>query len=152
VRTRTCHGCCLRPVNPRTRKLRARKQSGPDGPGGAAPLRPPAIGTSPERDAGFNPILTVVPPNRRGWGRPRKTREQTRSSHGENDWYCICQGPDDEKPVIQSDVCNGWFHCWCMGVTQEDIEGLDRYICPLCLTLCSSRPGHRARALGEPSQ
>ncbi|KAE9112912.1 Chromodomain-helicase-DNA-binding protein 6 [Phytophthora fragariae] len=52
--------------------------------------------------------------------------------------YCVCQQADGAGIMIEcirgSGGCNGWVHPSCCGLilTQEELEALDAYICPLC--------------------
>ncbi|KAG7391902.1 choline dehydrogenase 7 [Phytophthora pseudosyringae] len=56
--------------------------------------------------------------------------------------YCVCQQTDGAGIMIEcirgSGGCNGWVHPGCCGLilTQQELEALDSYICPLC-----ERPG-----------
>lgn len=33
---------------------------------------------------------------------------------------------------VGCDRCQDWFHCECVGITQEEADALDSYICPNC--------------------
>ncbi|KAG7391581.1 choline dehydrogenase 7 [Phytophthora boehmeriae] len=52
--------------------------------------------------------------------------------------YCVCQQADGAGIMIEcirgSGGCNGWVHPACCGLilTQEELEALDSYVCPLC--------------------
>lgn len=52
--------------------------------------------------------------------------------------YCVCQQADGAGIMIEcirgSGGCNGWVHPSCCGLilTQEELEALDAYVCPLC--------------------
>ncbi|KAG4047419.1 Chromodomain-helicase-DNA-binding protein 6 [Phytophthora cactorum] len=52
--------------------------------------------------------------------------------------YCVCQQTDGAGIMIEcirgSGGCNGWVHPSCCGLilTQEELEALDAYVCPLC--------------------
>jgi SNF2 family DNA or RNA helicase len=52
--------------------------------------------------------------------------------------YCVCQQADGAGIMIEcsrgTGGCNGWVHPSCCGLvlTQQELEALDAYICPLC--------------------
>ncbi|KAL4115753.1 hypothetical protein PRIC2_012759 [Phytophthora ramorum] len=52
--------------------------------------------------------------------------------------YCVCQQTDGAGIMIEcirgAGGCNGWVHPACCGLilTQEELEALDSYVCPLC--------------------
>lgn len=51
----------------------------------------------------------------------------------EDELYCICRLPYDEtRFYIGCDKCNDWFHGSCVGITQEEAEVVEEYICPRC--------------------
>jgi len=33
---------------------------------------------------------------------------------------------------VGCDRCQDWFHCECVGITQQEADALDSYICPNC--------------------
>jgi hypothetical protein len=55
--------------------------------------------------------------------------------------FCLCRQPDERNGTnfIQCEFgkagCNGWIHPFCVGLgdkTQQELESLPRFICPLC--------------------
>ncbi|KAH9134583.1 hypothetical protein AeRB84_019682 [Aphanomyces euteiches] len=52
--------------------------------------------------------------------------------------YCVCQNSDGAGIMIEcirnTGGCNGWVHPSCCGLilTEQELEALDSYICPLC--------------------
>ncbi|XP_047143323.1 nucleosome-remodeling factor subunit BPTF isoform X2 [Hydra vulgaris] len=49
------------------------------------------------------------------------------------DLYCVCRTPYDETQFyVGCDLCNGWFHGSCIGITEEEAESIDEYICEEC--------------------
>lgn len=51
---------------------------------------------------------------------------------GKDDKYCICNGRDDGRDMIQCDTCEGWFHDDCVGVDVAAYDEDDPYKCPRC--------------------
>ncbi|XP_056003459.1 uncharacterized protein LOC130046578 [Ostrea edulis] len=88
-----------------------------------------------------DPEVAQVPPEeptptlKRRRGRPRKHRAPSpappRAPSGKTR-YCLCRQADDGKLMIQCDRCEEWFHGKCVGVTLEDAERLDNYVCSPC--------------------
>ncbi|SPO20115.1 uncharacterized protein UTRI_00511_B [Ustilago trichophora] len=52
----------------------------------------------------------------------------------DNALYCICQRRQDdvEGGMIMCDRCEQWYHYRCMGITEDDAELVDQFICPPC--------------------
>lgn len=52
--------------------------------------------------------------------------------------YCWCRQGDDGKPMVGCDLCEEWFHCACVGISEQHMREL---------TGCSNRrrKGRRAR-------
>ena len=62
----------------------------------------------------------------------REAKNDT-SSYGESELYCLCRQPYDETQVyVGCDSCQGWFHCSCVGITQQQAEEIEAYFCPNC--------------------
>ncbi|CDW58450.1 Nucleosome-remodeling factor subunit BPTF [Trichuris trichiura] len=58
----------------------------------------------------------------------QKERERT-----VQELHCICRTPYDEsRPYVCCDVCEGWFHCECVGLTAEAAEAIPLYVCKIC--------------------
>ena len=65
----------------------------------------------------------------------------TDSDLGEGDRYCVCRrsysatetaGPQN---FLQCELCAEWFHFECLGVSDEDVEKIDRFMCPKCTSM-----------------
>jgi heat shock transcription factor 2 len=52
-------------------------------------------------------------------------------SSQDEDAYCVCRGPY-KGFMIGCDSCNDWFHGSCIGITEEDGEKLDKFVCARC--------------------
>jgi hypothetical protein len=47
--------------------------------------------------------------------------------------YCMCQQPwNPNQFMVACDDCDEWYHDTCLGVRQEALEKVDKYICPWC--------------------
>jgi hypothetical protein len=46
--------------------------------------------------------------------------------------FCICNGPDTGKFMVQCDTCDELFHGECVNLTEDDVKDLEEYICPKC--------------------
>jgi hypothetical protein len=47
--------------------------------------------------------------------------------------YCLCRRPQQgDEPMIGCDVCDEWYHFECVGLTLQDAQLIDRYVCPVC--------------------
>lgn len=70
------------------------------------------------------------------------------SDLGEGDRYCICRrsysaataaaGPQN---FLQCEFCAEWFHFECLGVSDEDVEKIDRFMCPRCSSMAAVLQG-----------
>eukprot|EP00052_Salpingoeca_macrocollata_P015076 m.119511 g.119511 ORF g.119511 m.119511 type:complete len:80 (+) comp19544_c0_seq2:701-940(+) len=47
--------------------------------------------------------------------------------------YCYCRGPDDGTAMIQCDICTGWFHLRCTGLSEDQAELMDSFACRNCI-------------------
>lgn len=54
------------------------------------------------------------------------------NEEGGQELYCICRKPDIGVWMIACDVCDGWFHGTCVGLTEEDSKRFVKYACPTC--------------------
>jgi len=51
----------------------------------------------------------------------------------EEQLYCICKTPyDDSRWYIGCDSCQDWFHGECIGLSKEDGDLMDTYVCEAC--------------------
>jgi Chromatin remodeling protein, contains PhD zinc finger len=51
--------------------------------------------------------------------------------------YCFCKRTEEEAvglTMIECDSCHDWFHDECIGIPQSEMELLDIYYCPSCLS------------------
>jgi hypothetical protein len=48
--------------------------------------------------------------------------------------YCVCRQPY-EGFMIGCDGCEEWYHGACVGITQEQAQKFDKYVCVRCSTL-----------------
>jgi len=46
--------------------------------------------------------------------------------------YCICNGPDDGRVMIQCEKCEDWFHAECVHLSDEECEKMEHFTCPRC--------------------
>jgi hypothetical protein len=46
--------------------------------------------------------------------------------------FCICRKPDNGRPMVCCDVCDEWFHCDCVKISDKIAMRLDRFVCPMC--------------------
>jgi|EP01046_Picozoa_sp_COSAG06_P015969 hypothetical protein len=66
------------------------------------------------------------------------------SDLGEGDRYCVCRrsysaataaaGPQN---FLQCEFCAEWFHFECLGVSDEDVEKIGRFMCPRCSSMAA---------------
>ncbi|XP_030839912.1 nucleosome-remodeling factor subunit BPTF isoform X3 [Strongylocentrotus purpuratus] len=60
---------------------------------------------------------------------------KTKKQETEEELYCLCKRPYDEAQFyIGCDRCNDWFHGHCVGISQDEAESIENYICPGCKT------------------
>ncbi|VDO76970.1 unnamed protein product [Heligmosomoides polygyrus] len=63
----------------------------------------------------------------------RDCQEETRKAQQEQELYCTCRTPyDDNEFYVGCEGCEGWFHPRCVGITKEEAEAMDEYLCPSC--------------------
>ena len=48
--------------------------------------------------------------------------------------WCLCRKGDNEKFMIQCDLCDEWYHGECVNITLKLAETLTKYHCPRCQT------------------
>lgn len=62
-----------------------------------------------------------------------ETTDGKGNTYKESELYCLCRKPYDETKVyVGCDSCLGWFHCSCVGITEQQAEEIDKYFCPDC--------------------
>ena len=92
-----------------------------------------------ESAASPGPTPGATAPPKRGRGRPRKTPRSAAPPRAEDTpVYCTCRKPYDGRLMIQCDRCDMWFHGRCVGVTVEEAQKLDGYVCPPCSSISIS--------------
>ena len=62
-------------------------------------------------------------------------KEVLRIQEGREEVICICQRPDDGRPIVQCDTCKDWFHCNCMKLTRRKAMALPSFTCPNCQSM-----------------
>ena len=53
----------------------------------------------------------------------------------EEELFCVCGGPEDGLYVectVGTGGCNGWVHPGCVGLSDEEAQRREDYVCPLC--------------------
>lgn len=78
--------------------------------------------------------------------------EEGSSSEEESDdgkTWCICNGPDDGRKMINCDGCENWFHLKCLKIPDHVGDLIKDFYCPACTSAenrtkynphCSSKP------------
>ncbi|WVQ95214.1 hypothetical protein IAU59_002308 [Kwoniella sp. CBS 9459] len=61
--------------------------------------------------------------------------------HKEEETYCICKTNAD-GPMIECDQCNDWFHFSCIGMTDDEAEKIQTYVCPGCESSTGEKSTH----------
>lgn len=51
---------------------------------------------------------------------------------GVDEVYCICQKANVEMTLIGCDNCNEWYHLDCVNVTEQQLQTIENYTCPVC--------------------
>jgi hypothetical protein len=47
--------------------------------------------------------------------------------------YCICQTPyDNSRLMVGCDICNNWFHVQCVGLSDDQVQDIETYVCETC--------------------
>ncbi|KAL1749203.1 hypothetical protein HDZ31DRAFT_59489 [Schizophyllum fasciatum] len=65
-----------------------------------------------------------------------KDRRKDEESKEEDDdrLYCICRTTYDETlNMIACDRCDDWYHTMCVELSDQEVELIDQFICPLCI-------------------
>ncbi|KAI6651770.1 hypothetical protein LOD99_5017 [Oopsacas minuta] len=59
-----------------------------------------------------------------------------KEAKGNNILDCICNQPQENRFILICDKCDKWFHCECVGISQEQGEEMSRerhiWLCPVC--------------------
>ncbi|XGW10510.1 hypothetical protein V3C99_012196, partial [Haemonchus contortus] len=67
-----------------------------------------------------------------GWTCPECIQE-TQKACEEQVLYCTCRTPyNDNEFYVGCESCEGWYHPKCVGITKEEAEAMDEYVCPSC--------------------
>lgn len=61
--------------------------------------------------------------------------------------FCICRGPDDGSLMIECNYCTEWFHTRCIGMEDEQLNGLGEYKCVACQSRPATPPAAAAAAV-----
>ncbi|EPB77300.1 Bromodomain protein [Ancylostoma ceylanicum] len=63
----------------------------------------------------------------------RECLQEAKRARQEQELYCTCRTPySDSEFYVGCEGCEGWFHPRCVGITQEEAEAMDEYLCPNC--------------------
>ncbi|KAM3135535.1 Transcriptional activator of fatty acid utilization [Paramecium bursaria] len=47
---------------------------------------------------------------------------------------CICRLPQNpDLSIIQCEACNEWYHLECLMLTNEEVDKIEKYVCPNCI-------------------
>jgi PLU-1-like protein/PHD-finger len=46
--------------------------------------------------------------------------------------HCICGGPSDGRLMLSCDACERWFHCSCIGLSKDGLDGIEEWKCTSC--------------------
>jgi len=68
-------------------------------------------------------------------------------SEDPNKVYCLCRKPYQAGVfMIACDSCNEWFHGECVGITEQEAEEHEEYVCPGCIDRGVPQPTKRKKA------
>ncbi|CAE6477318.1 unnamed protein product [Rhizoctonia solani] len=60
--------------------------------------------------------------------------------------YCVCKTRYDEnKVMIACDRCDDWYHPICVNLPEFDVDLIDQFVCPLCVTKYNVRTSYKSR-------
>ncbi|KAI8615691.1 hypothetical protein BC830DRAFT_1218369 [Chytriomyces sp. MP71] len=76
-------------------------------------------------------LLRHGTPSSEGTTRASSTSGGVISSMDEEELYCVCRRPANDA-MIACDLCEGWFHFGCVGLSVGDEIKIDSYKCPVC--------------------
>ncbi|KAH7317976.1 hypothetical protein B0J17DRAFT_686462 [Rhizoctonia solani] len=87
---------------------------------------------TPAPEAILPPKVTIVEPQ-------EELEEDTRL-------YCICKTRyDEDKVMIACDRCDDWYHPTCVNLPEFDVDLIDQFVCPLCVTKYNVRTTYKTR-------
>ena len=58
--------------------------------------------------------------------------DEDEDEEDDGELYCYCQQPWGGRFMIGCDVCGGWFHGDCVGITEDGADALDVFVCEPC--------------------
>jgi hypothetical protein len=58
------------------------------------------------------------------------TPSTDRSSLSTESTRCVCNGPDDGRPLVQCESCSKWSHIGCLGLSSNNLPPV--YVCIFC--------------------
>jgi hypothetical protein len=60
--------------------------------------------------------------------------------------FCMCQKPwNPNQFMVACDECNEWYHDVCVGMLQEELEKLDKFVCMWCLEKAKRQAARRKK-------
>ncbi|KAG9102017.1 hypothetical protein FRC06_002411 [Ceratobasidium sp. 370] len=72
--------------------------------------------------------------------------EPAEEEEEDNRLYCICKTKyDEERSMIACDRCDDWYHPSCVGLPERDIDLIDQFVCPLCVSKYNAHTTYKAR-------
>ncbi|CAE6429152.1 unnamed protein product [Rhizoctonia solani] len=87
---------------------------------------------TPAPEATLSSKVTIVEPQ-------EELEEDTRL-------YCICKTRyDEDKVMIACDRCDDWYHPNCVKLPEFDVDLIDQFVCPLCVTKYNVRTTYKTR-------
>ncbi|CAE6391258.1 unnamed protein product [Rhizoctonia solani] len=87
---------------------------------------------TPTPEVVIPPKVTIVEPQ-------EELEEDTRL-------YCVCKTRYDEnKVMIACDRCDDWYHPTCVNLPEFDVDLIDQFVCPLCVTKYNVRTTYKTR-------
>ncbi|KAJ1309499.1 hypothetical protein OPQ81_006274 [Rhizoctonia solani] len=87
---------------------------------------------TPAPEVNLPPKVTIVEPQ-------EELEEDTRL-------YCVCKTRYDEnKVMIACDRCDDWYHPNCVNLPELDVDLIDQFVCPLCVTKYNVHTTYKTR-------
>ncbi|KAL1707361.1 hypothetical protein EV121DRAFT_255979 [Schizophyllum commune] len=63
-----------------------------------------------------------------------RRKEEEHKEEDDDRLYCICRTTYDETlNMIACDRCDDWYHTMCVDLSDQEVELIDQFICPLCI-------------------